>query len=132
MSIRTTRAGALALCLAMHLLGSPAPAMVLCIHHGGDVAIERADHGAVRCDHAHTPCVPVGLAAGPDQDHCHDVAIAQPGLGERAPAAAASAAPIVVVRVEPARSAGGGWAIERRDGVGGSPPQPRRTIVLRI
>src|SRR4029453_6344772 len=69
-SKRRTPAGTLALALAMLFLSGLTPA-VLCMHHDGDVTIERADRGGIRCDDASTPCVPTGLAER-GQDHCHD------------------------------------------------------------
>jgi hypothetical protein len=123
--MRTTRAGALALALALHLLGGLTPA-VLCMHHDGNVAIERADRGGVRCDDARTPCVPTGLA-GTGQDHCHDAAIAQPGLGQRV---AGVAAPALARIVRP--GVPGSWSMVRADRRAGSRTPSRRTVVLRV
>ncbi len=133
MSIRTTRIAALALSLAVQLLGGLTPTHVLCLHHDGDVTIERAARGAVRCDDLVAPCVPAGLTAAPDRDHCHDAAIAQPGLGQRTAAAAASAPPVVVATVEPALEQVVTASVEVHTSPRGSPTAAvRRTVVLRV
>jgi hypothetical protein len=132
MSIRTTRAATLALCLAANLVGGLMPAHVLCLHHDGDVTIERAARGAVRCDDLAEPCVSTGLAAAPGQDHCHDAAIAQPGLGQRASATWASAPPALAVVRWTALDRVVAASIGHRAAPGASPARARRTIVLRV
>src|SRR5262245_9587567 len=84
MRIRTTRFATLALVLAAQLAGGSGSGQVLCLHHGAGVTLERAARGAVRCDDAKEPCVPDGLGLAPGENHCHDAAIAQPGIGRRA------------------------------------------------
>jgi hypothetical protein len=99
---------------------------VLCMHHDGGVTIERADRAGIRCDDASTPCVPTGLAER-GQDHCHDAAIAQPGLGQRV----AGVAALVLARIAPP-GVPGAWARIRPDLGAGSRTPSRRTIVLRV
>lgn len=130
MRIRTTRAAVLAACLAMQLLGGLSPAHVLCLHHDGMVSIERAARGAVRCESRVAPCGSPGLAATPDS-HCHDAAITQPGLGQRA-AAAVAATPLVVTLVEPAPVSVVTASLFEGAAPRGSPARARRTIVLRV
>jgi len=125
MSLRTSPAGVLALLLAMHLPGGLSSA-VLCMHHDGDVTIERAEPGGLRCDDARTPCVPPGLGAT-GEEHCHDAAIAQPGLGQRVVAIGAlvpTGFGSVVVSGRLSRVSGALHA--------GTPTLLRRTIVLRV
>ena len=129
MAIGTSRAAMLAAYLVVQLLGGLTPAHVLCLHHDGAVTIERAARGAVRCVDLEGPCTAAGLVPAPD-DHCHDAAIAQPGLGQRGAAPAAVAA-LVMILAEPAHAypiSASHELVSQR----GSPTSARRTIVLRV
>ncbi len=129
MSMRTTRAGALAAALVLHLAGGLTPALVLCVHHDGVVSIERAEPTAVRCDDIDAPCVPAALGRG--QGHCHDAAIAQPGIGQRVAAATADLLALAADRsAPPAPDRATVTTLQRL--AASAALRSRRTVVLRV
>ena len=127
----TVRSTAPVLFLASQLLASFAPGHVLCLHHDGGLTIERAALGAVRCDDASVPCVG-GLGTAPSENHCHDAAIAQPGLARRVVVPAATDLAVQGARAVPALAAAPPIAVSRSEIQHGSPPQTRRSVVLRV
>jgi len=132
MSIRTRRFAILALVLAVQLAGGSSSGQVLCLHHGAGVTLERAARGAVRCDDAKEPCVPGGLGLAPGDDHCHDAAIAQPGIGRRVSTVTANDLAVITAHGGPSLDLAFAASAAARRMPPGSPSPNRRTIVLQV
>jgi hypothetical protein len=132
MSIRTTRFAVVALGLAAQLAGGSSSGQVLCLHHGAGVTLERAARGAVRCDDAKEPCVPDGLGLTPGENHCHDAAIAQPGIGRRVLTVTGNTLAAPGAHAVPALDVALAASVAARGIPHGSPPPTRRSVVLQV
>jgi hypothetical protein len=132
MSIRTGRFATLALVLAAQLVGGSSSGQVLCLHHGAGVTLERAARGAVRCDDAKEPCAPGGFGLAPGENHCHDSAIAQPGIGRRALTVTGSDLFALTVHPVPVLDVVLALPVTARGMPRGSPLPTRRSIVLQV